>query len=273
MPLVLAPSLRQHLKRLSLMQPSNSIPEICELAIRLVGSSDETGELRCVTEFRVFKGDIPLGKEECEISISRATISVEIEGLSPAVGSRFGEPKRPNAVAAVKKTTQRETRESSWKVAGSVKAATNTPYHAGFEAGGSADGGRSSERQTETKDDSHHLRVRALPNLRWEVSEPNEDPLDGTYLENDDLLRLQTNPNSNRSKFSARVAVKQRHLLIKQIIRDQESSWFFSRANNNQRRLLDIFIAKSLSSGLNWRETYKGEIILSEQLHDLENEF
>jgi hypothetical protein len=245
------------------MKTTNSIPEICELDIRICQPEDQDGDFRCVAEFRLFKGDIPLGDDECEITICKAMISLEVEGLSPAQGTRYGEPRKPNAVSITKSANRQTSRSTNYRTSADVDI---EPPKLHLKAGAGTSVSGSSEAGTDLKYDDcyEHLRVRALPNLRWEVSEPDNSPLDGTYLEGDDLIRLQKADRANRASFRAFVTVKQRDIDIKQIHLDNASVSFFSRLDKNQRRLLDIFIAKSLSSALNWGKKYRGEIKLSE---------
>lgn len=251
------------------MHTKNALPEICELNIRIDTNVHEGEEINCVAEFRLYKGDIPLGDEECEITISKATISINTEGLEPKPGTRYGEPKKKNTVPITKTTQQKNNKKTDYLLSGGMKAGLDSaiPHLAG---NASKSGSTEQNSCIETAETTEHLRVRALPNLRWEVSEPKDDPLDGTYLENDTLLSMNRLSGANRTSFTATVTVKQRHLQIRQIIQDDISIKFFNRLSTNQRRLLDIFIAKSLSSALNWKQSYRGEIILSE--HKCEDE-
>tara|TARA_R110002072_G_scaffold89424_3_gene200481 strand:+ start:2110 stop:2874 length:765 start_codon:yes stop_codon:yes gene_type:complete len=253
------------------MKTTNSIPEICELEIQVGQPEEKDGDLCCVAEFRLFKGDIPIGDEECQISISKAMISVELEGLSPAPGTRYGEPRKNNAVCITKSTKKQTNRGSSFKAGGGLDVG-HSLLSANVTAGGEIHGSSEAGTAIEASDTFEHLRVRALPNLRWEVSEPDGVPLDGTYLEGDDLVKMHKSDRANRASFRAWVTVKQRDLDIKQIILDTSSRNFFGRLNTNQRRLLDIFIAKSLSTALNWGDNYRGEIMLSEHVSEVAGE-
>ncbi len=108
-----------------------------------------------------------------------------------------------------------------------------------------------------------HHRVKALPNLRWEVREADDSRLDGTYLESDSLLRFTRTERANRTALLARATVRQRDVAISQVVKDATSWKYFERFSTTQRRLLDIFIAKSIDSALRGRGQYVGEITLS----------
>lgn len=51
-----------------MMSTTNAFPEICELGIRIDPTTDEDGDISCLAEFRLYKGDIPVGDEECELN-------------------------------------------------------------------------------------------------------------------------------------------------------------------------------------------------------------
>ncbi|WGT48902.1 hypothetical protein [Thioclava nitratireducens] len=246
------------------MKTENSIPEICELGIRLDQVETVKGDLRCIAEFRLYNGDLPIGDHECQVSISKATISIELEGLEPSPGTRFGEPRKNNSVPVKSVTTRETSRSGAVNFAGSAslkgaKGSASAKFDASSQEG----------KAVEADDSYEHLRVRALPQLRWEVSEHDGKALDGTYLEEDQLVALQRTDRANRTSFRASVTVKQRDLLIAQIADSERAVDFFSRLNTSQRRLLDIFIAKSLSSALNYKTPYRGEIKLSEHVSEV----
>lgn len=247
---------------------TNSVPEICELGIRIDQPEDEDGDLRCIAEFRLFRGDLLIGDEECQISISKAMITVDLTGLSPAPGTRYGEPRKSNAVPITKHVRTQTSRATSYGAGGGLGVGSSSP-EAKVAIGGEIHRSCEAGTATEASDTFEHLRVRALPNLRWEVREPDGDALDGTYLEGDDLLKLRKSDRANQVSIRAWVTVKQRDLVINQITLGPPLLSLFGRLSTTQRRLLDIFIAKSLSSALAWGGSYRGEIKLSEHFSEV----
>lgn len=250
------------------MKMINSVPEICDLAIRIDQPEEEDGDLKCVAEFRLFKGDLPIGDEECEISISKAMISIDLAGLSPVPGTRYGEPRHNNSVRITKNFAKQTSRGKSYRLSAEANASASSLLPK-VTASGEVHGSSKAGTDVQATDTTEHLRVRALPSLRWEVSEPFGDILDGTYLEEDQLVKLQKSDRANQISFCAWVTVKQRDLAINQITLGVSSVSFFARLSTTQRRLLDIFIAKSLSSALNWGGNYRGEIKLSEYVTEV----
>jgi len=259
------------LLRSDAMKPVDSIPDICELVVRIEESEVDKGTIKCIADLRINSGDIPIGDEECKIYISKVTISIDVDGLFAKPGSRFGEPRKNNSISLLKTNLTKAAHDSGYSISGNIDV-SNSPLKASFLGGGSLKRSTARESTLEASDTVEHLRVRALPNLRWEVSELDDEPLKGTYLENDELLHLRSLEQANRAALSATILVKQRHIVIKQIIRDSYSATFFNRFNTNQRRLLDLLIAKSLSASLNLDGKYRGELKLSEHACEIKNE-
>jgi len=106
--------------------------------------------------------------------------------------------------------------------------------------------------------------VTARPNLRWEISEPKDEFLDGTYMEGQQLFAAALSGKSNRTACTISLKVRQRDLVINQVIRNESALSFFQSLSESQRRLIDIFIAKSLSEATYGNRRYVGEIVLSE---------
>lgn len=245
-----------------LLSTINSLPDICELEVRLNKVSSDQEEIECVVDLRIHNSEIALGDEECQVCFKKLTISVDLEGLDIVPGSRFGEPRKSNEVSFTKHSTQEKSKEKK------LGYGLSTAFGRGrVDASASANAGSQSLAKHTTSNESRevqvHRRVKARPNKRWEVAELDNEPLDDTYLENTVLFRANKAIGSNRERIAAEVKVKQRDLLVNQIRITQSAETFFSRLSINQRRLLDIFIAKSISSALYDGKTYIGEIVVS----------
>lgn len=244
------------------MNTRNAVTELCELVIRVEPSAAHEGELDCIVELRLASGDVDLGDETCEISISKLTLSLDLEGSTPVPGSRFGELRKQPITEMDRVVTQEND------VATAFKASANANLDiTGPSLGASASGEHKASVRRETVLTAHdrfvHHRVKALPNLRWEVRESDDSRLDGTYLESDSLLRFTRAERANRTALLARATVRQRDITIGQVVKDTISWKCFERFSTAQRRLLDIFIAKSINSALRGRGKYVGEITLS----------
>tara|TARA_R100000773_G_scaffold29177_1_gene25060 strand:- start:3789 stop:4583 length:795 start_codon:yes stop_codon:yes gene_type:complete len=242
------------------MTSQNSFPDICEFSVSFEPDAEDSNKLSCVVDLRVSCSEVPLGDQECTISFQRLIISVDIEGIDIIPGTRFGEPLKNNSVVKKKTISQAKTKTKNrgWSFGGSTKARP--------EGAASAENRSSNEtsRDTHISEDEKHHRVTAKPNLRLEVIEADDDPLDGTYMEREKLFEAKTKQGGNRTAATLCLKVKQRDLSIGQIIRNESALSFFSVLTENQRRLIDIFIAKSLSNSVYGSRKYVGEIILSE---------
>jgi hypothetical protein len=242
------------------MTATNNIPDLCELSVSFLENTENPNLLDCFLDLRINTGEIPLGEQECTVSFGRLFLSVDKEGMEVLTGSRFGEPTKKNEVMRHKKTASTDEKRSGWSL--SALVGSKTPP----QVGGKLEHGRSSGvvKSDHVEEKEPHQRVKARPNLRWEVSEPNGEPLDGTYMENESLFTASMAEPSNRRVASIELKVKQRDLVIDQIVRNSSALSFFSNLTENQKRLIDIFIAKSLSEATYGDRKYTGEIVLSE---------
>ncbi|TJZ90587.1 hypothetical protein FA743_14395 [Paracoccus gahaiensis] len=253
------------------MNTRNAVSELCELVIRVEPSAARECELDCIVELRLASGDVDLGDETCEISISKLTLSLALEGATPVPGSRFGEPRRQPTSEMDRVVTQGNDVATAFKASAKANLDITGPT-LGSSASGQVEASVRRETVLTTHDRLVHHRVKAMPNLRWEVREADDSQLDGTYLESDSLVRFTRTERANRTAVLARATVKQRDVTIGNVVRDPISWRYFKRFSTTQRRLLDIFIAKSIDSALRGSGKYVGEITLSSANIELPDE-
>lgn len=241
------------------MSVENSLPDLCELVVSFVEHPDSSNTLQCLVDLRVSSSEIPLGDEECEVSFRRLILSIANEGMKVKPGSRFGEPRKNNAVSKQRQVSKsnESSRSRQWKIGG--KSSGKPEGEVGL-GGCKNDTTLSLETANE---EEPHIRVKARPNDKWEISEYENEVLDGTYLEEHTLFEAELTQQANRVATTIELKVKQRDLAINQIMRNESAVSFFSKLSENQRRLVDIFIAKSLSNSVYGDRKYIGEIILS----------
>ncbi|HMQ97035.1 hypothetical protein [uncultured Paracoccus sp.] len=244
------------------MNTTNAVSELCELVVRVEPSSARENELDCLVELRLASGDLDLGDETCEISISKLTLSLDLEGASPVPGSRYGDSRRPPTTELDRVVTQKNHVAKGFRASANATLDTTGP-----SLGASASGEMNASVQRDTvltsRDLLVHHRVKALPNLRWEVREADDSPLNDTYLESDSLVRFARAERANRTTVLARATVRQRDVAIDQVVKDKLSLRYFTRISRTQRRLMEIFILKSIDSALRGTGKYVGEITLS----------
>lgn len=253
------------------MNTRNAFLEICELVIRVEPSAVEDCGLECIVELRLASGDVELADETCEVAISKLTLSIDLEGATPQPGSRFGEPRQYPTTEMDRAFTQTNEVATGFKVSANANLDLSGPS-LGAAASGTVNAQVRKDTVLTANDRVVHHRVKALPNLRWEVREADDSQLDGTYLESDSLMRFTRTERANRTALLARATVKQRDIKISQVIKDGLSLNFFQRLSTTQRRLMDIFIAKSINSAVRGSGRYVGEITLSSANIELPDE-
>lgn len=244
----------------------NNFPDICEFELRMKNKSDRSVEFDCLADFRVRAEEITLGDEECEVFFVKATISLQLEGFDPIPGSRFGEPKKVNVVERTEECRAATSNSRDVTIEGGVKLGWS---------GLSANGGMnynmtksdSQGSSSQLNFSSNHYRVKAIPNLKWEITEHDGSMLNETYLESDQLISLTERSKANRRMVSVDVSVKQRDLRI-EMVRKGVTAGVLGKINNTQRKLLDIFIAKSINSKIPGAGQYQGGIKLSQFIFD-----
>lgn len=248
----------------------NSITELCELVVRIEASPDRHGELDCLVELRIAPGDIELEEETCEVSISKLTIALDLEGVSAVPGSRYGEP-RKTPVEMERTVVQTNTTDKKFKASGAAKLDV-TGASLGASISGDAEVGVRKEATLRSQDTFQHQHVTAAPNLRWEVCEHDGGVLKATYLEGQSLLRVTRAERANRSALIARATVKQKDVSIDQVVHSALAMRFFKRPDATRRRLMDIFIKKTLDAAIRGDGKFTGQIVLSKAEIDLADE-
>lgn len=252
------------------MSTTNSVTELCELVVRVEAAPDRDGELDCLVELRLAAGDIELEEETCEISISKITIALDLEGVSEVPGSRYGEP-RKTPVEMERAVVQTNTSAKGFKASGAAKFDVTGPA-LGASISGDAEIVVRKEATLRSQDTFLHQHVTAAPNLRWEVREHDDSVLRGTYLDGQSLLRVTRAERANRSALIARATVKQKDVSIDQIVHSALALRYLRRPDATRRRLMDIFIKKSLDAAIRGGGKFTGQIVLSKAEIDLAHE-
>lgn len=253
------------------MSTRNAVTELCELVVRVEPTPGGGGELDCLVELRLAAGDVDLEDEACEISISKLTLSLDLEGMSAVPGSRYGEPRKAPTVEMERTVTQTNSSRRGFKAAGAAKLDVTGPA-LGASASGEVQIAVQKETILKAQDSVMHRHVTALPNLRWEVREQDDGILRGTYLDGDSLLRVMRSERANRTALIAQARVRQRDVSINQVVHSATALDFFKKQSTTQRRLLGIFIKKSLDAAIRGNGKFTGEIILSAAHVDVTDE-
>lgn len=247
----------------------NNFPDICDFEMRLQNNPLGEREYDCLSDLRIRVEEVNLDGDECKVCFVKATIAMVLEGFEPISGSRYGEPKKENVVERIEKNSK------SLSAAGEVSGKANLSSSFESRSGNASLSLMASSTQinnltTESTSFTNHYRVKAVTNLKWEVTEPDGSLLSETYLESDRLIALRERLKTNRRYISVDVSVKQRDLSIEASHRSLASG-VLNRLTNNQKKLFDIFVAKSINSKIPGSATYSGAIKMSQFTFDSTN--
>jgi hypothetical protein len=243
-------------------QDSNSIPELVELLVRIEGGNE--GSRRNVNvDLRVHPASLD-GPHNMTFSTSlkRLTLDLELNGTEAVPGSRFGEPTRPNeAIHERTVSTERSIENQSSGEAGLNSSLTKPLEFSGKGSGSLAVKTKQSSSHSERE---QHLNVRAMGNLKWEVTQPRweKQVLDLTYLNNETICKIEIQDRANHKSVQLKASAKQ-----KDIVFEVTKTNFPSFLTTNQKRLMNILLSKALSS----EGTFDGTVIFSKSVFEIED--
>jgi hypothetical protein len=237
--------------------PGNRFPDLIELKLAIKSKPDfdqKREELR--VSLRVHCTEIQADQAVCRVQIRRASLRLDPQGFEIVEGTQTNEPTRPNEIIE-KVSTQNQTTTTA-KGSVSLKGGTGgplNPFSASGEASVSAD--HSSTEKSETTRDIVHRCISARPNHAWEITEPQDALLGGSYLVDAAICDLVAKAKSNRQCVVGAIVVRQRDLQI-DVVDGQK--WF----NRNKESVKNIIIAKSMHEQSSPRgDSYKGALVLS----------
>jgi hypothetical protein len=223
----------------------NSIPELLELLLRTSNVGCKAKESKICIDLRIANADLD-GPDGLYFSVGlkRVWLSLDLNGLEPVPGTRFGEPTKANEVAVKQKLSNENTvRDQAELQAAAHLNMTSPAIDAKLAAGRRATA--KTTLSTTTAETTQHMRVKARANLMWEVTESAQfTQLDATYLENEVLCRAKSVAGANSKSVSLTAYAKQRDLLLN-LTRNGAK---FSFLSNNHAKMLKILIGKALST-------------------------
>lgn len=251
------------------MTPSNqnSIEDLVDLLLR-IACNEKTGQFEVRVDLRINSSDLDAPDGTAfTVGLKRAWLKLDRSGVEIVPGERFGEPTRPNVVAVKQKTSTESVIESQ------AGAQADVALHANLSTlrGGAAAKVAASAKHhvagkkvvsTTASENAAHIRVKARPAERWEVSE-SAGPLDGTYLNDELLCRIVARDRSNSHSVELTAYAKQKDLILN--VTHNGSKFPFITPNHD--KLLKILIGKALSSQ---GSQYDGTITFSKSESDLE---
>jgi hypothetical protein len=238
----------------------NSIPDLVDLSVRVPPKSEEQTENEVRVELRIHPAQLD-GPNDLEFSVGlrRMTLSMDLSGLAPVPGSRFGEPTKENEAIQERSLSTEASVENKDGGSGGVKLAMSPELSLKSDKS-SVVKKTSTVSVTERK---HHHRVRARGNLTWEISEPPwESPtLDLTYMNDEPLCKFASLDRANSKIVEITAYAKQKDLTF------ESKKPNFSFRSTNHKKLLNILLSKALSSD----EPFTGIVTFSRSVVNLED--
>ena len=103
-----------------------------------------------------------------------------------------------------------------------------------------------------------------MGNLKWEVTQPpwEEQVLNLTYLDNEVICKIETQDRANHKSIQLKAIVKQ-----KDIVLEASRKGLPVFRNHTQKKLMNIVVAKALSS----EASYNGTVTFSESVFEIED--
>lgn len=235
----------------------NTIPDLAEIIVKFDHTRDDDKPTpRLLAELRIGTAEFNDEEPIFDVKAKRLYLDLELDGFSIEFGSRYGEPFRENEI----KTKHTQQTESEAALAANASLSAGASLHRApsgeCNAGTSAKATTKTQNRSERTELTSDLRVKALGNNRWEITEFNGEPLAGTYLNGKkQLCRLRAAPLANRNAVTVTVIVKQKDLVL-----DRKAN-FPKNLTLTREKMLKIVIAKAISSNA---DKYNGNIQLSE---------
>jgi len=181
-----------------------------------------------------------------EVALKRVFLDLNLDGLDPVSGTRVGEPVKDNEAEAKRKTSEEVIKQGEAHAKMGVSA-DPTKLGGSLSAGIEGKAAAKTVQSTTSTEKVSHLKVKARPNLKWEVTESAQlDELDGTYLKGvkgPPLCKVITKKGANSRSVQIDAIVKQRDVILR-ALKDRR---LISFRNPTQEMMMKILIAKALA--------------------------
>ena len=245
----------------------NPLPNIVELNSRLVPGSSGENECALMAELRIHPNEIEEEIGTITIEIEEATLSAEFHGLEVIPNSKLFDHQQLAVISQDidSETTTTDLNESENAQSGGVEA-NLSPIKAGIsmdiKSQKSKKTGSSTALTVRQSSTSKFVVVKAVGNNNWQIQKPKKGKLDGRYLGDEALCKLNTVKGTNRVVSQLELVVKQRHLKVEMFSEDAGKPGFLSRFSNNQKKIMGVVIAKSLHK-IGSDKQYTGSVIFA----------
>jgi hypothetical protein len=213
------------------------------------GQGTTQKSLTLLAEVRCGTGRLQSERFTATIGVSEVELVIEIEGGTVATQSRFGE--RIRAAEERIETTTVETDVTKIQTGASVGG--NLDLNSGgrlptgaIRASGSAAYNRDVKRKSDRKFTQAEItrRVQALGGNTWVLKEPGNALLDGTYLRDDALCRIEASTRIN--KVRGVVSVAKKHVKVLSVVNNETGGDV--RIGPNRAKILQILAGQTLGT-------------------------
>ncbi len=242
----------------------NPLPQVVELKSVVTENTQDPGRYRLETELGIFEDEITLDKATIAVGLTKASLSLAIDGLDMNEKTKFGVHHVPSQMMKVQRRASIEAGIEETKAHELIAAGEISMLTPSVKASASKSGKTTHTAKASLQEDSEvqleHLPVKYVGNESWRVTDPSGKTLDATYLNYDPLCELtakETKPNRVQTVLSVHAKAKDISAVV---IRDDK--FFGDRTKLNKEKVLGILVAKALHEVTGQAE-YRGTITFS----------
>lgn len=230
---------------------SNPTPLIAEVDINL---SEAEEHIDCLCTLRINEDEFEFSDKLYQLSIRRAFLKLDLEGMQVLEGSRYGEPTSSNVITCDANIDR--TKQSGFEAVSSagaqLKADTSGPNipsaSIDISSGASGMNKTMSQLSSNSKRTENFHCVKARGGNHWEISdidiEGKRRSLQRTFLNNEPICKLRVSEKSNRSSISAFILVKKGDTDVE--ILDAHGIEKFFGMSRNKEKILKALTEKAL---------------------------
>ncbi|GAC1046324.1 hypothetical protein [Rhizobium sp. No.120] len=242
----------------------NPLPQVVELKSAVAESDEVPGRYRLETELGIFEDEIVLDKATISVGLTRAILSLAIDGLDMDEKTKFGVHHIQSRMMKVQRRSSIEAGLEETKahelIAGGEVSMLSPSGKASATKSGKATHTAKTSLQEETEVEMEHLPVKYVGNETWRVTDPSGEVLDATYLNYDVLCEMtaqETKPNRVQTVLSAHAKARDVNAVV-----THDERMFSDRTKWNKERVIGILVAKALHEVAEEAE-YRGTITFS----------
>ncbi|MBY5318206.1 hypothetical protein [Rhizobium leguminosarum] len=242
----------------------NPLAQVVELKSVVTESEQDPGRYALETELGIFEEEITLDKATISVGLTKASLSLAIDGLDIEEKTKFGVHHVPSQMMKVQRRTNieagiEETKAHELIASGEISMLTPTGKGSAARSGKTTHTAKASF-QEESEVQIEHLPVKYVGNDTWRVTDPAGKTLDATYLNYDRLCDLKTKdakPNRIRTVLSVHAKAKDISAVV-----THDERFFGDRTKLNKEKVLGILVSKALHEIAEEAE-YRGTITFS----------